>query len=225
VSIHKWSFCAIDVEEAIDMFATVTYKLSRVVLLTLLLSVGMLQEAEAHRVTVFAWVEGDMVHTQSKFSGGRKAQNAPIQVYDHQGNLQIEGKTDAQGQFTFKAPGKMDLKIVLAAGAGHRAEYSVSAAEFGDTVTAKSAPVTEMPTSEVDQTRVATAQALPQTSTNLSRAELQQIVEATIDKKLQPVIHMLTEAQTAGPTFQDIIGGIGYIFGLVGVAMYFRYRK
>jgi len=207
------------------MFATIAYKLSRVVLLALLLSLGVLQEAEAHRVTVFAWVEGDMVHTQSKFSGGRKAQNAPIQVYDQQGNLQIEGKTDDQGQFTFKAPGKMDLKIVLIAGAGHRAEWSVSADEFGDTVTAKSVPANELPTSEVDQTTVATAQALPQTSTNLSRAELQQIVEATIDKKLQPVIQMLTEAQTAGPTFQDIIGGIGYIFGLVGVAMYFRYRN
>jgi hypothetical protein len=28
--------------------------------------------AHAHRVSVFAWVEGDTVFVQSKFSGGRK---------------------------------------------------------------------------------------------------------------------------------------------------------
>ena len=97
------------------MFGTVPHKISKLILLTLMLSTIMLPKAEAHRVTVFAWVEGDVVHTQSKFGGGRKPQGATIQVYDQQNILQVEGKTDDQGVFTFKAPGKMDLKIVLVA--------------------------------------------------------------------------------------------------------------
>lgn len=30
-----------------------------------------LSKAYAHRVTVFAWVEGNRIHTESKFSGGK----------------------------------------------------------------------------------------------------------------------------------------------------------
>jgi nickel transport protein len=35
---------------------------------------------------------------------------------------------------------------------------------------------------------------------------------------------MLAEQTEAGPNLRDIIGGIGWIFGLIGVAAYFRRR-
>jgi nickel transport protein len=35
---------------------------------------------------------------------------------------------------------------------------------------------------------------------------------------------MLAESLESGPTAGDVIGGIGYIFGLVGVALYFTTR-
>ena len=79
----------------------------------------------AHNVTVFAWVEGDRVHVETKFSGGRKAKSAPIEVYDSEGNLLLTGRTDAEGAFAFSAPQKSDLNIVLLAGMGHRAEWTV----------------------------------------------------------------------------------------------------
>ena len=50
----------------------------------MLLSVSM---ARAHGVSVFAWVEGDTVYVESKFSGGRRAKNATVLVYDKEGNL------------------------------------------------------------------------------------------------------------------------------------------
>jgi len=46
--------------------------------------------AWAHKVTIFAWVEGDTVYTQSKFSGGRKAKGATVVVYDKEGNQLLE---------------------------------------------------------------------------------------------------------------------------------------
>jgi nickel transport protein len=202
------------------MLETVTYKTSKFVLLLLFLSAVMLPKAEAHRVTVFAWTEGDMVHTQSKFGGGRKAQETPIQVFDLQGNLLLEGLTNVQGEFSFKAPGKMDLRIVLVAGTGHQAEWFVRAAEFGDTLSG------EFVSAGKAQTREAiVARAAPMEASVISTAELQQVVEAAVDKKLQPVIRMLVEKNTAGPTFKDIMGGIGYIFGMVGIATYFRCRN
>jgi len=207
------------------MLETVIYKTSKLVMLILFLSAVMLPKAEAHRVTVFAWVEGDMIHTQSKFGGGRKAQKAPIRVYDQHDNLLLEGKTDNQGQFRFKAPGKIEMKVVLAAGDGHRAEWIVRAAEFGKSDHDSPASIRSPATNAGHTAETASKPASAETVTDISAAELQQLVETAIDKKLQPVIRMLVKKNTAGPTFKDIMGGIGYIFGLVGIATYFRCRN
>jgi nickel transport protein len=203
------------------------HKIKRLKALLLILAMTLVavQEASAHRVSVFAWVEGDTVYTQSKFGGGKKAQEAPILVYDLQGNLLLKGQTDDQGEFHFKAPAKVDMKIVLQAGTGHRAEWLVRATEFGDDVSQAGVSTASSSTATAPEAKASDPQASPSTVSGLSADQLRQVVETAIDKKLQPVIHMLVEANTAGPTFKDIIGGIGYIFGLVGVAMYFRYRK
>ena len=42
--------------------------------------------AFAHRVNVFAWVEGDIVYTKSKFGGGREVKGGKIVVMDSLGN-------------------------------------------------------------------------------------------------------------------------------------------
>ena len=86
--------------------------------------------ALAHKVTIFAWVEGDTVHTQSKFSGGRRAQNSTVVVYDMDGNQLLEGKTDENGEFSFKIPKKTGLKVVLKASMGHMAEWTIPAEEI-----------------------------------------------------------------------------------------------
>ena len=36
---------------------------------------------------------------------------------------------------------------------------------------------------------------------------------------------MLAASQEKGPSMSEIIGGIGYILGLVGLGAYVRYRK
>ena len=55
-------------------------------------------------------------------------------------------------------------------------------------------------------------------------AEIERIVDAALDAKLSPIKRMLAEQAEAGPNLRDIIGGIGWIFGLIGVAAYFRRR-
>jgi len=61
--------------------------------------------------------------------------------------------------------------------------------------------------------------------TNLSPDDIQLAFEKALDKKLKPVMKKLAESQENGPTVKDILGGIGYILGLVGVASYFHYRR
>jgi nickel transport protein len=55
--------------------------------------------------------------------------------------------------------------------------------------------------------------------------EIQLVVEKVLDKKLKPIMKLLAESREQGPTFHDIFGGIGYIFGLVGLATYIHYRR
>ena len=86
--------------------------------------------ASAHRVNLFAWVEGDTVYVESKFSGGKKVNMGKIIVTDPQGTELVKGITNEKGAFSFKIPKKTDLKIVLLAGTGHRAEWVIPVSEI-----------------------------------------------------------------------------------------------
>jgi nickel transport protein len=92
--------------------------------------------ALAHRVMIFAYAEGDTIHTESKFVPGSAVQQGKILVLDQKtGKELLTGTTDDQGKFSFKIPPqaaaqKMDLKIVIEAGMGHRGEWLLKADKY-----------------------------------------------------------------------------------------------
>jgi nickel transport protein len=189
--------------------------------------------AWAHKVTIFAWVEGDTVHTQSKFSGGKRAKNATVVVEDKEGNQLLEGVTDENGEFSFKIPKKTDLKIILKASMGHLGDWTIpveqltgegaaseptGGQESGEEVVVKDGP-------DEQEGQAGQGQAPVQTASGLSREEVRNLIDAALDKKLAPIVNMLVDSQEEGPTMEEVIGGVGYIFGLVGVAMYFSSRR
>lgn len=178
--------------------------------------------AQAHKVTVFAWVEGDTVYTQSKFAGGRHAKGARLEVYDAAGEKLLEGLTDDQGRFAFKPPRPEALRIVLVAGSGHRGEWRLAAEEFSTGDTPPLAP----PAPEARPSPAAAEPGPgPSTATvTLTVEELQLLVESSLEKKLAPVLRRL-EQQADGPALTEIIGGIGYILGLVGLGAYISSRR
>jgi len=53
-------------------------------------------------------------------------------VFDLSGNKLLEGKTNDNGEFSFKIPKKADLRIVLEATMGHKTEYILKADEIPD---------------------------------------------------------------------------------------------
>ena len=178
--------------------------------------------AWAHKVTVFAWVEGDKVVTQSKFAGGRIAKGARIEVYDRAGDKLLEGLSDDQGRFAFKASQPEDLKIVLIAGAGHRAEWQVRADEFQAAAKIAPAAVTGEATRVSSEPMPRTEQ--PVGAVTLTPDELQALVERAVARRLAPVLRRL-EQQGDGPALSEIVGGIGYILGLVGLGAYMHSRR
>lgn len=175
---------------------------------------------QAHKVTLFAWVEGDRVYTESKFSGGKRVKNGTVTVLDSAGNQLLEGKTDDNGEFSFKTPEADGLTIIVNAGMGHRNQWTLSAAELGTAeggpaATGAAAPAAEDPSGAASPTAVS----------GLSAAEVEAIVARQLEEKLQPLTHMVVESREKGPSVADIFGGIGYILGLVGLGAYVRYRR
>jgi nickel transport protein len=151
-------------------------------------------------------VEGDTVHVESKIAGGKKVKQGKITVFDLQGNSLLEGRTDAQGKFSFEAPKKRPIKIVLDAGMGHRAQWTLDSED--------------MQQAALEREKTVTAQ-----ETGTAPDIIQQAVETALDKKLAPIMKMLSESQEKRVSLKDILGGIGYILGLMGVAAYFHYRR
>ena len=180
--------------------------------------------ALAHKVTVFAWVEGDTVLGESKFSGGKKAQNAEIIVWDTNGNELLRTRTNKKGEFSFPIPEKTAMRIELIASMGHKAEWTIPLEELGEVNAAPSAQQRDIKTPEP-----AAQPDSGQTPAALDSARLEAIVEKAVtkalDKKITPLTKMVADLEQQGPSMNDIIGGIGYIFGLMGVAVYFSSRK
>jgi nickel transport protein len=92
----------------------------------LLLSSGT---ALAHKVNLFAYVDGGKIYTESYFADGKPVKNGKVLVYDSREMLLLEGVTDQAGLFSFDIPIVDDLNIVIDATMGHRNSYKLKKAE------------------------------------------------------------------------------------------------
>ncbi|MFB0507454.1 MAG: hypothetical protein ACETWT_12040 [Thermodesulfobacteriota bacterium] len=177
----------------------------------------------AHRVILFAYAEGDTVFTESYFSDGKKCQNSRIEVFDTFGNKLLEGKTDKKGQFSFKPPKKTDFKIILTASMGHKDEYIIPAGELRGEAEGRS-PGSESHNAAQKVFGAETGSSARQ----LTPREVEQIrmvVEEALNEKLKPVMRLLSKPQGEGISFVQVMGGIGFIFGIMGIILYFRSRR
>ncbi len=85
--------------------------------------------AIAHKVNLFAYVEGGKVYTESYFPDGSPVENGKVLVYDSQNNLLLEGLTDKEGFFNFDIPKLDDLTIVIEATMGHKNSFKLKKSE------------------------------------------------------------------------------------------------
>jgi nickel transport protein len=171
----------------------------------------------AHKVNIFAYVEGDKVYTESYFNDGKKCIDSKIEVFDNQGNKLLEGLTDEEGMFYFEIPSEDvidgDLKAVLTASMGHRAEYIIRADELRD--------VAELIEEKLEEPVTGLS---PEVS-SFDLKEIQSLIEDALDKKLEPIMREIKKSQEDRISFTEIIGGIGYIIGIFGIIAYFLSRK
>jgi nickel transport protein len=193
----------------------------------------------AHKVNIFAYVEGNQVYTESYFPDGRKVEGGTIEVYDSQENKLLSGTTDKEGKFNFIPPKKDNLKIVLIATMGHKNSYLLSAADLpGGSAPAEGAKngsgTTEQGSSEnsapAGNEQAATAETQPSSSASAQPVqvdvqEIKKIIDQSLDRKLAPILRELAMAQQEKMSPTQIFGGIGYIFGIIGIILYFTKKK
>lgn len=196
--------------------------------------------ALAHRVNIFAWLEGGNVRVECSFRRDSPVRNGTIVVFDAQTGAELlQGRTAQDGSFAFPVPEAArqghGLRIRILAGEGHQNEWLMDAVEFsslrpaGEGTAASSAPAAAVaeavaPAPAADAVPAVTA-GVPATAPALSRADVEHIVDAALERHLAPLRRDLAAGSEAGPGLRDIVGGLGWIMGLVGAGLYFSRRR
>jgi nickel transport protein len=196
---------------------------SSLIAVTLLILFPMTR-ANAHKVLLYAYVEGNRIYAEAYFGDGKKAVNSLIEVLDKNGTKLLEGKTDKNGQFVFEVPKKDDLTLVLTASMGHRATFEIAADKI--TLPGMSAgTVTEaVKVEEAISQKLLPKNTVPAGSM-ITVEDVRAIIDESLDKKLKPIIDAMLESKREGPSVTEILGGIGYIFGIFGLILYFKSRR
>jgi nickel transport protein len=187
----------------------------------LLLSI-VASTAYAHKVNVFAYVEGDQVYIQGYFSDGNKAKNSDVTVYASDGKELTKGKTDEDGAFTFPTQGKQQaLHVVLNAGMGHQAAYDIPMDEMaGATMMATgtaASSASQDPVPRADEPHADGDSAAP---AKISEAAIRRAVAEGV----LPLAREISELKERRG-FSDIVGGIGFIVGVLGIYSYLKARQ
>lgn len=186
----------------------------RTVRFFLLLGCAFTTNAYAHKVNVFAYLEGDRVYVQGYFLDGKKAKNSKVTVYASGDQPVVEGLTNEEGEFTFPVTVKQDMRIVLNAGEGHQAEYQFSAAE----IAGASDPA---PHQDGD---AGSAGAAPEKSVTGGVAPGSAELRRAVAEGVMPLAREIAELKERR-SMSDILGGLGFIVGVFGAFAYYQARK
>jgi len=188
---------------------------------TLFISHG--EDVYAHKVNMFAYPEGTDIFIEGYFSDGHKAKNSTITVFDSDDTELLQGATDDNGQFTFPIPKVTDLRIVLNAGMGHQTEYVLLADELID-VSETDTTVQHDVISDNKINKQSEDISPPSRQGAVSNTELNQVVERAVGQAIKPLMRSVSEMREER-SLGTIVGGIGYIVGILGIVFYLKARK
>lgn len=185
--------------------------------------------ANAHKIRIFAWPEGKIIHGETAFSGDKGCQHVQISVLDEESHaILLSTQTDEQGKFNFSVPeqairNKTDLIIVVNSEDGHRAEWSMSADEYLQPKTENEFASNDATTAN-DRSGGSPALHLRPNSSQFDEEKLRRIIGEELEKKLAPLKYEIVRTEDK-PDLRDIIGGIGYIIGLAGILAWIKSRS
>lgn len=197
-------------------------------LLSLCALFSFTEQTFAHRVHLFAYIEGTEIVADCRFSKTSPVQHGQVQVISAEdGALLVQGKTDKEGICRLPIPAGIlqkpaDMRLLLKAGEGHQAEWLVSAHELRaplgshidpGPVTSAGAKSTSI-TGQEEPLPQTMGDKSPSSPAPLTRLEIEAIVNRSLDAHLKPVMSRLAEEEAKGPTPSEILTGLSFIFAL-----------
>ena len=198
----------------------------------------------AHSLKVFADFEGQKkVSGSVYFSRGVPARNAKVEIFalskTDEKTLLLSSRTDQDGRFSFDNISAAKVMISANSGDGHVGRYTFNAKthshdqkehthehehehehEHGQKAHSHSHPAvvdkTDEPVAKTTEEKVEQA--------SVDMQALKVMVEDAVAAQVLPLREELHKAQHDA-RFSDIVGGIGFIFGIAGLVMWWRARK
>jgi nickel transport protein len=175
--------------------------------------------AHAHNVVGGVYVNGVDIEGEAGFSNGTMANaGTKVKITDQSGTPLGEVETDDQGFFMFTAKKKITYLFEINMGAGHILKMQLPADELPDDLDSGAATTNTNSGTNKSSTllsNVAKGDNSPINTLHLEKAIAKQIIP------LRKEIQALKEKSG----LRDILGGIGYIFGLLGVVALIRERR
>lgn len=196
-------------------------------LAALLLLSTLSAPALAHKLQVFAFAEGARLSGSAYFAGGGAATGARIEVRDGDGKVLAELAPDGEGRFVYTAAAPVDHLILAITGDGHQAEWRVPAAEVAAGFAPEESPAPETEKSDGGQVSAIIDKEPSSVPANAMAAldpALESAIERAVARQIRPLREQLVAAEDR-IRFQDILGGIGYIMGLTGLALWWKSRR
>src|SRR3972149_2207530 len=170
----------------------------------------------AHQMDVFAKVEGKTIQGKANYHDGTPVKNGMVKAFDPFGTVIGETMTDNVGKFSLEAQFHCNYRLLVDAGDGHGAEYTIPAVMLP----------ADLP--QLDPSNASTDLAHSHDDSMVSHShehvEDVSMADTQHDHALIEDIHadvdLLQERLVEYEQrirFRDILGGIGFIVGLVGV--------
>ncbi|NEX20507.1 carboxypeptidase regulatory-like domain-containing protein [Thiorhodococcus mannitoliphagus] len=201
------------------------------------------ETASAHKLKVFASAVGDRIQGSAYFAGGAKASGATILIQDIAGQTLATLLPDENGSFNYVAREPGDYVVVAKSADGHQAEWRISAAELAPAFPQGSATGADQeidragPAGEQSQipsppdTKEAAADKAASTSSGTDQPgsapldpRLVSAIELAVARQIRPLREQLA-ASADSARLTDVLGGIGYILGITGLALWWRSRQ
>jgi nickel transport protein len=187
------------------------WKLSNVLLVILIVILLASPVLLAHRIVAYSYIADGSVIVESSFGDGSPIKDGEVKVHSSQGELLKQGTTDGAGIYKFKAKQAADLKIIVTDKLGHQAESMITKEDFPANFNESK-----------DQKKASDLEA----QNYISKEKVEAIIKTEVARQLKPIRQEMKQLnQRSQPGIFEIIAGLGYIFGLMGVIYYFKARR
>jgi nickel transport protein len=185
--------------------------------LALALTLAAATPAHAHKLKVFATADGAAIEGRVYFVGGAAAPGVAVAIEVPPGTSIAAMATDGDGRFRFQASSRTDHLIVADTGDGHAARFTIAATELPVSLSAPAA-VAGPPSSRGFSGRADAHIADPEVP---PASVLVDMLADAVSSQVRPLREQLNDYEDQ-VRLRDIIGGIGYIFGLAGTVLWLR---